>query len=95
MVVFVVATCADVGPALAIGVVAYDAIRAAMQTPVIVAVALIVGGVMILLIERMVKIVRYQRVEAIPTGTAVSIGVVQCLAMLPGVRPNPRKNGGS
>lgn len=72
-------------PALAIGVVAYDAIRAAMQTPVIVAIALIVGGIAILLIERMVKIVRYSRVEAIPTGTAVSIGVVQCMAMLPGV----------
>lgn len=72
-------------PALVIGVVAYDAIRAAMQAPAIVAVALIVGGIAILAIERMVKIVRYQRVEAIPTGTAVSIGIVQCLAMLPGV----------
>lgn len=72
-------------PALVIGVIAYDAIRAAMQTPVIVAVALIVGGIAILLIERMVKTIRYRTVEAIPTGTAVSIGVVQCLAMLPGV----------
>lgn len=72
-------------PALVIGVLAYDAIRAAMQTPVIVAVALIVGGFAILAIERMVKQVRYTRVAAIPTGTAVSIGIVQCLAMLPGV----------
>ncbi|WP_423605486.1 undecaprenyl-diphosphate phosphatase [Sphingomonas sp. MS122] len=72
-------------PALVIGVIAYDAIRAAMQTPVIVAVALIVGGIAILVIERIVKIVRYSRVEAIPTGTAVSIGIVQCMAMLPGV----------
>ena len=72
-------------PALAIGVVAYDAIRAAMQTPVIVAIALIVGGVAILLIEKMVKRVRFREVAAIPTTTAVSIGLVQCLAMLPGV----------
>ena len=46
-------------PALVIGVIAYDAIRAAMQTPEIVAIALIVGGVIILLLERVVKAVRY------------------------------------
>lgn len=72
-------------PALVIGVLVYDAVRAAMETPVIVAAALIVGGVLILLIERMVKRVRFDAVEAMPFGTALSIGVVQCLAMLPGV----------
>lgn len=72
-------------PAMVIGVVAYDAIRAAMQTPIIVAVMLIVGGVAILLIERMVKKVRFESVEAVPVRTAVGIGIVQCLAMVPGV----------
>jgi undecaprenyl-diphosphatase len=72
-------------PALLIGVVAYDAIRAAMQTPEIVAIALIVGGIIILLLERMVKNVRFHSVEEIPFGTALSIGLIQCTAMLPGV----------
>ena len=72
-------------PALAIGVVAYDTIRAAMQTPEIVAIALIVGGVAILVIERMVRRVTVTEVEAMPLKTAGAIGVVQCLAMLPGV----------
>jgi undecaprenyl-diphosphatase len=72
-------------PALAIGVIAYDAIRAAMETPEIVAVALIVGGIAILAIERMIKQVRFASVEAIPFGTALSIGLVQCMAMVPGV----------
>lgn len=72
-------------PALVIGVVAYDAVRAAMQTPVIVAVALIVGGIAILVIERMVKRVRVESVEGMPLGTAATIGVVQCMAMVPGV----------
>lgn len=72
-------------PALVIGVVAYDAIRAAMQTPEIVAIALIVGGVIILILERVVKTVRFNSVEEIPFGTALSIGLVQCTAMLPGV----------
>lgn len=72
-------------PALVIGVLAYDAIRAAMQTPEIVAIALIVGGILILVLERVVKTVRFHAVEEIPFGTALSIGLVQCTAMLPGV----------
>ena len=72
-------------PALVIGVLAYDAIRAAMQTPQIVAIALIVGGFIILILERVVKTVRFNAVEEIPLGTALSIGLVQCTAMLPGV----------
>jgi undecaprenyl-diphosphatase len=72
-------------PALVIGVVAYEAIRAAMETPQIVAVALILGGVAILAIERTVKRVRFTSVESIPFGTALSIGLVQCMAMVPGV----------
>ncbi|WP_411290925.1 undecaprenyl-diphosphate phosphatase [Sphingorhabdus sp.] len=72
-------------PALVIGVLAYDAIRAAMQTPQIVAIALIVGGFIILILERVVKTVRFNAVEEIPLGTSLSIGLVQCTAMLPGV----------
>lgn len=72
-------------PALVIGVFAYDAIRAALQSPMIVAVALIVGGVIMLLLERVVKQVRVESVETMPVGTAITIGIVQCIAMLPGV----------
>ena len=72
-------------PAMVIGAVAYDAVRAAMQTPMIVAVALVVGGMLILIIERMVKLVKVESVEAMPLGTAIAIGFVQCIAMLPGV----------
>lgn len=72
-------------PALVIGVLAYSAVRAAMQTPIIVAIALVVGGIAILAIERAVKVVRVESVEGMPLRTAVSIGIVQCLAMVPGV----------
>lgn len=72
-------------PAMLIGVIAYDAIRAAIQTPIIVAVMLILGGVAILAIERMVKTVRFEKLEDIPMLTATKIGIVQCLAMVPGV----------
>jgi undecaprenyl-diphosphatase len=56
-----------------------------MQTPEIVAIALIVGGIIILILERSVKNVRFNSVEDIPFGTALSIGLIQCTAMLPGV----------
>ncbi|WP_106638607.1 undecaprenyl-diphosphate phosphatase [Allosphingosinicella vermicomposti] len=72
-------------PAMVIGVVAYKSIRALMETPEIVAVALIVGGILILLIERMVKAVRIHSVETMPAKSALAIGIVQCLAMIPGV----------
>jgi len=72
-------------PAMVIGVFAYEAIRAAIQTPMVVAVALIVGGVAILLIERMVKRVRMERIEDISALSAGAVGLFQCIAMIPGV----------
>lgn len=72
-------------PAVLVGVVAYKAIRALLESPITVAVALIVGGVLILIIERMVKTVKVTSVEEMPWQTAAKVGAVQCLAMVPGV----------
>ena len=38
-----------------------------------------------MVLERIVKNVRFHSVEDIPFGTALSIGLIQCTAMLPGV----------
>ena len=72
-------------PAMIVGAIAYEGIRALLESPTTVAVALLVGGVAILLIERMVKVVRVESVEAMPMRTAIAIGVMQCVAMIPGV----------
>jgi undecaprenyl-diphosphatase len=72
-------------PAMAIGLVVYKAVKALLESPTVVAVALIVGGIAILVIERLVKQARIESVEAMPWSTALGIGVVQCLAMIPGV----------
>ena len=72
-------------PALVIGAIAYKAIKAMLETPVIVAVALIVGGVAILAIEKLVKPAAQGSVEGMPWTTALGVGVVQCLSMIPGV----------
>jgi undecaprenyl-diphosphatase len=72
-------------PAMVIGAVAYKGIRALLESPTTVAVALLVGGVAILVIERMIKVVKFESVEAMPVRTAIAIGVMQCVAMIPGV----------
>lgn len=72
-------------PAMVVGALAYEAIRAVLQSPEVVAIALILGGIAILAIERMVKVVRIESVEEMPLRTAVAIGAVQCIAMIPGV----------
>jgi undecaprenyl-diphosphatase len=72
-------------PALVVGVFAYKTIKAMLETPVIVAVALIVGGIAILVIERVVRPGREISVETMPWKTALGVGMVQCLSMIPGV----------
>jgi undecaprenyl-diphosphatase len=72
-------------PSMAIGAVAYEAIQRMLETPSIVAVALILGGIAILLIERTAKRVTTESVEAMGWKTALGIGLVQCLSMIPGV----------
>lgn len=72
-------------PALVIGALAYSAIKAMLETPIIVAVALILGGIAILVIERVVKPGHVDTVEAMSWRTALGVGVIQCLSMIPGV----------
>lgn len=72
-------------PSMAIGAVAYSAIQRMLQTPAIVAVALIVGGIAILMIERMAKRVTTDTVEGMSWRTAFGVGIIQCLSMIPGV----------
>ena len=72
-------------PAMVVGVFAYETIKIMLESPLTVAIALIIGGIAILVIERLVPTVRYPSVEAIPSRIALLIGVGQCLAMIPGV----------
>ena len=71
-------------PAAVIGLFAKDTIDLMLETPAVVAVALIVGGVAILLIERLVKPSGELGVAGLSWRTAIAIGFVQCLAMIPG-----------
>lgn len=71
-------------PAAVIGVLAKDAIDAMLESPLVVACALVIGGVVILLLERLVKPRDDNGVESLSWRMALGVGLVQCLAMVPG-----------
>ena len=72
-------------PAAIVGVAAHKYIKAMLDSPMVVAVALIVGGIAILIIERFAQRPRIKSIDDIDLKTALFIGVCQCLAMIPGV----------
>ncbi|HZF94508.1 MAG TPA: undecaprenyl-diphosphate phosphatase [Allosphingosinicella sp.] len=72
-------------PSVLIGAFAYNSIKAMMESPELVAIALIVGGVIILVLERVVRNPHTETVEAMSWKTALGIGFIQCLSMIPGV----------
>lgn len=72
-------------PAAVVGAALHKKIEALLGRPDVVAVALIVGGLAILLIERLRPADRFRGVAELPLGRALGVGVCQCLAMVPGV----------
>ena len=72
-------------PAAVIGLVLHKQIEKLLGSPLTVAVALIVGGIAIIGIERTVREGRIKGVAEIPLPKVIGIGFIQCLAMIPGV----------
>ena len=72
-------------PAAIVGVVAHKYIKALLFDPMVVAIALIVGGIAILVIERYAQRPRIKSLDDVDFKTALLIGLCQCLAMIPGV----------
>ena len=73
-------------PAVVIGVLAHDFIKAVLfESPRLIAVNLILGGIVLLFVDRMARAPRYADAMDVPLGTALKIGVIQCFAMVPGV----------
>ncbi len=72
-------------PAAIVGVAAHKYIKSVLFSPWVVAIALIVGGIAILLIERFAQRPRIKTLDDVDLKTALYIGLCQCLAMIPGV----------
>jgi undecaprenyl-diphosphatase len=72
-------------PAVVLGLLFGKAIKAHLFTPVVVASTFIIGGFIILWAERRPsKVVRVQQVDDMTPWDALKVGLVQCLAMVPG-----------
>jgi undecaprenyl-diphosphatase len=71
-------------PAMVIGVLAHGFIKEVLFNPIVVAVMLVVGGVLIILIERYKPAPVHHEIEQFSWALAVKIGFCQCLAMIPG-----------
>jgi undecaprenyl-diphosphatase len=72
-------------PSAVLGFLLINKIEAMLGSPYIVAIALVLGGIAILVIEKMVKQTPVVGVADMPLKTVLGVGIVQCLAMIPGV----------
>jgi undecaprenyl-diphosphatase len=71
-------------PAVVLGVLFADMIHEYLFNPITVAVALVVGGVIMLWAERREHRVEVDQVDDMHWSHALKIGFIQCLAMIPG-----------
>ncbi|MBP1857981.1 undecaprenyl-diphosphate phosphatase [Rhizobium herbae] len=72
-------------PAAVIGAIAHDFIKSVLfETPMLICIVLIVGGVILYAIDRMPLKPKYRDVMDYPPSLALKIGLFQCLAMIPG-----------
>ena len=79
-------------PSAILGFLLINKIEALLGSPYVVAVALILGGVAILLIEKMVKRTDVVGVAEMPLKTAIGVGIVQCLAIIPASAVRARRS---
>lgn len=72
-------------PAVVLGLAFADRIDALLENATVVAWALIAGGVAILVVERLAKTHHVGGIAEVSFLNSLKIGVVQCIAMIPGV----------
>jgi undecaprenyl-diphosphatase len=72
-------------PASIVGLAAKDAIEARLFNPTSVAVALAVGAIWILVVERLKPASRIEGLDALTWKHALAVGLFQCLSLWPGM----------
>lgn len=83
---FIVSVTLAFLPAVVIGVLAHDFIkRVLFESPMLISVMLILGGVVLLFVDRLAPAAVVEDATTIPFRKSLIIGLVQCLAMIPGV----------
>lgn len=71
-------------PAVALGLLFADFIHEYLFSPVVVAVALIIGGFVMLWAEKRAHVIKTYSTDDMTWADALKIGFAQCLAMVPG-----------
>lgn len=72
-------------PAAVLGLFFHHAIKEYLFNSTVVAWSLIIGGIIMLVIDRMNLSVKVEEVDSMTPLDALKIGIFQCLAMIPGV----------
>lgn len=72
-------------PAAVFGLLLNDIIDELLESPLVVAISLLIGGVILLFVDKLFNKDEITDEEDISYLTALKIGVFQCLAMIPGV----------
>lgn len=72
-------------PAVIFGLLFSDKIDDLLESPMTVAVSLLLGGIILLFVDKWFKDANVDDADKISYPTALKIGVFQCLAMIPGV----------
>ena len=72
-------------PAALVGFFAHKSIKAYLFSPTTVAISLIVGGVIILVVERMQPRVHVKELLQVTPRSALWVGLAQCASLIPGM----------
>lgn len=83
---FILAVLVAFLPAAAIGALLHKFIKEILfNSPVVICLSLVIGGIVLLIVDRMRLEPRYHDAMDVPLARAFGIGLCQCLAMIPGV----------
>jgi undecaprenyl-diphosphatase len=83
---FIVAVAIAFLPAAIVGVLAHDIIKTVLfETPTLIATMLILGGGILIWVDRWAVTPRHDDAMDLPLNVALKIGLFQCLALIPGV----------
>ena len=73
-------------PAFIAGFLLHDAIKTILfESPRVICTALVIGGILLLIIDRVAPKPRRDDAFDLPVRTSLAVGVFQCLALVPGV----------
>jgi undecaprenyl-diphosphatase len=73
-------------PAVVAGIFLHDFIKTVLfESPQLIAIMLILGGIVLLVVDRIAPAPVHDNVDDVPLRKAFAIGLCQCVAMIPGV----------